>query len=213
VPPTDFCGGWLCFVVALIFIGIVTAIIGDMANLLGCALDLKGEICAITFVALGTSLPDTFASRAAALTDQDADNSVGNVTGSNSVNVFLGLGLPWMMGAIYWEAGGDEAEWRERGMEKGWGDPDDEKYLKHVMENWNKAFVVPASQGSFGISVAIFSTCALMAIGALMARRRYIGGELGGPKKSALATSAFLVFLWIIYIGASVGTSWPITPY
>lgn len=30
-----------------------------------------------------------------------ADNSVGNVTGSNSVNVFLGLGLPWTMAAIY----------------------------------------------------------------------------------------------------------------
>jgi solute carrier family 8 (sodium/calcium exchanger) len=26
---------------------------------------------------------------------------VGNVTGSNSVNVFLGLGLPWSMAAIY----------------------------------------------------------------------------------------------------------------
>lgn len=30
-----------------------------------------------------------------------ADNSVGNVTGSNSVNVFLGLGLPWTLAAIY----------------------------------------------------------------------------------------------------------------
>jgi len=30
-----------------------------------------------------------------------ADNSVGNVTGSNSVNVFLGLGLPWSVAAVY----------------------------------------------------------------------------------------------------------------
>lgn len=30
-----------------------------------------------------------------------ADAAVGNVTGSNSVNVFLGLGLPWVIGAIY----------------------------------------------------------------------------------------------------------------
>lgn len=33
--------------------------------------------------------------------EKTADNSVGNVTGSNSVNVFLGLGLPWTMASIY----------------------------------------------------------------------------------------------------------------
>uniref|UniRef100_A0A0D3J593 Sodium/calcium exchanger membrane region domain-containing protein n=2 Tax=Emiliania huxleyi TaxID=2903 RepID=A0A0D3J593_EMIH1 len=31
---------------------------------------------------------------------------VGNVTGSNAVNVFLGLGLPWMIGALYWSRKG-----------------------------------------------------------------------------------------------------------
>ena len=33
---------------------------------------------------------DTFASKVAAVGDQYADSSVGNVTGSNAVNVFLG---------------------------------------------------------------------------------------------------------------------------
>jgi len=56
---------------------------------------------AITFVALGTSLPDTFASKTAAANEKNADNAIGNVTGSNSVNVFLGLGLPWVIAAIY----------------------------------------------------------------------------------------------------------------
>ena len=50
--------------------------------------------------ALGTSLPDTFASRAAALADDNADAAIGNVTGSNAVNVFLGIGIAWLMGAI-----------------------------------------------------------------------------------------------------------------
>ena len=36
--------------------------------------------------------------------EKHADNAIGNVTGSNSVNVFLGLGLPWLIAAIYWEA-------------------------------------------------------------------------------------------------------------
>ena len=52
-------------------------------------------------MALGTSLPDTFASKAAAANEKNADNAIGNVTGSNSVNVFLGLGLPWVIAAFY----------------------------------------------------------------------------------------------------------------
>lgn len=108
IPPTTFLGGWLCFFVSLIFIGFLTAIIGDIASLFGCAVGLKASITAITVVALGTSLPDTFASVAAAQGDETADNSIGNVTGSNSVNVFLGLGLPWTMAAAYHAANGSE---------------------------------------------------------------------------------------------------------
>ena len=46
--------------------------------------------------------PDTFASKAAAIQDVYADASIGNVTGSNAVNVFLGIGLAWSVAAIYW---------------------------------------------------------------------------------------------------------------
>lgn len=44
---------------------------------------------------------DTFASKVAAIQDKYADASVGNVTGSNAVNVFLGIGIAWTMAAIY----------------------------------------------------------------------------------------------------------------
>merc|ERR1719408_952660 len=111
VPPTDFAEGWVCFCVALLMIGLVTAFIGDMAGLLGCTIGIPDSITAITFVALGSSLPDTFASRTAAKQDPYADASIGNVTGSNSVNVFLGLGLPWMIAAIYWNATGVTSVW------------------------------------------------------------------------------------------------------
>merc|ERR1712226_1275604 len=87
--------------------GVVTMFIGDLAGLLGCTLGILDSITAITFVALGTSLPDTFASKTAAEQDPYADASIGNITGSNSVNVFLGLGLPWTMAAIYWTARGE----------------------------------------------------------------------------------------------------------
>merc|ERR1712224_1013581 len=91
--------------------GVVTMIIGDMAALLGCCMGVPDAITAITFVALGTSLPDTFASKTAATQDPYADASIGNVTGSNSVNVFLGLGLPWLMGACFWSMSGQTKEW------------------------------------------------------------------------------------------------------
>lgn len=101
VPPCGWAGGWIAFFVILGMIGIMTALIGDLATIFGCLIGLKKEVTAITFVALGTSLPDLFASRAAAMNEKYADASVGNVTGSNGVNVFLGLGIPWLIAAIY----------------------------------------------------------------------------------------------------------------
>ena len=63
----------------------------------------QDTVTAISFVALGTSVPDTFASKIAAIQDEHADNSIGNVTGSNAVNVFLGVGIAWSIAAIYHE--------------------------------------------------------------------------------------------------------------
>uniref|UniRef100_A0A914QE82 Calx-beta domain-containing protein n=1 Tax=Panagrolaimus davidi TaxID=227884 RepID=A0A914QE82_9BILA len=101
IPPTDYFSGWLSFCVSIFAIGVVTAVIGDVASHLGCTIGLKDSITAITLVALGTSLPDTFASKTAALQDKTADASIGNVTGSNAVNVFLGIGIGWAIAAIY----------------------------------------------------------------------------------------------------------------
>nr|XP_033480492.1 sodium/calcium exchanger 1a isoform X1 [Epinephelus lanceolatus] len=101
VPPTDYWNGWACFCVSISVIGILTAIIGDLASHFGCTVGLKDSVTAVVFVALGTSVPDTFASKVAAIQDQYADASIGNVTGSNAVNVFLGIGVAWSIAAIY----------------------------------------------------------------------------------------------------------------
>eukprot|EP01006_Ploeotia_vitrea_P032248 TRINITY_DN64515_c0_g1_i1.p1 TRINITY_DN64515_c0_g1~~TRINITY_DN64515_c0_g1_i1.p1 ORF type:complete len:901 (+),score=81.85 TRINITY_DN64515_c0_g1_i1:41-2743(+) len=106
VPPTSYAGGWAAFFVSLIFIGIITAVVAEFASMFGCLVGLKDGVTAITFVALGTSLPDTFASKQAAEDEDHADAAIGNVTGSNSVNVFLGLGLPWVIGSIWAKAKG-----------------------------------------------------------------------------------------------------------
>ncbi|XP_036359787.1 sodium/calcium exchanger 1-like isoform X3 [Octopus sinensis] len=106
VPPTEYWGGWACFTVSICLIGVLTAFIGDFASHFGCTIGLKDAVTAVSFVALGTSVPDTFASKVAAVNDKYADSSIGNVTGSNAVNVFLGIGIAWSIAAIYHAANG-----------------------------------------------------------------------------------------------------------
>mmetsp|Transcript_26599 Transcript_26599/g.61110 ORF Transcript_26599/g.61110 Transcript_26599/m.61110 type:complete len:887 (+) Transcript_26599:194-2854(+) len=207
IPPVDYCGGWLCFVISLIFIALVTAVVSDMASLLGCTLQIEPEITAITFVALGTSLPDTFASKAAAVMDPYADASIGNVTGSNSVNVFLGLGLPWTMAAIYWAVSGQTVEWSNK-FGPGGVYEDVRSNVENVVgsiipgsSGGDAAFVVPS--GSLWFNLMVFSANAACAIGLLGFRRYKCGGELGGTKWGKRFSSGFLFFQWVIYISAS----------
>eukprot|EP00929_Paragymnodinium_shiwhaense_P007461 TRINITY_DN111382_c0_g1_i1.p1 TRINITY_DN111382_c0_g1~~TRINITY_DN111382_c0_g1_i1.p1 ORF type:complete len:1084 (-),score=203.90 TRINITY_DN111382_c0_g1_i1:164-3415(-) len=196
VPPPSFIGGWLCFWCALAMIGLVTAIVGDMASLLGCCMGIPDDITAITLVALGTSLPDTFASKVAAQQDETADNSVGNVTGSNSVNVFLGLGLPWSIGSLYWAFAGRSDEWDQHFYR---GDTYDKLFSKRYPEG---GFMVPA--GSLVFSVIVFCGVAFVCIVLLLIRRRVYGGELGGPAGAQRRDSIIAFLLWIAYIVMSV---------
>jgi solute carrier family 8 (sodium/calcium exchanger) len=227
VPPVDYCGGWACFTGALIMIGGVTALVSDMANLVGCCFDVLPETAAITFVALGTSLPDTFASKAAAQMDPYADASIGNVTGSNSVNVFLGVGLAWTVAAFYWQTNDDATstamvEWQKRLAHQcqlnfdrpgySWYDPTKPAGTplkdKDLFENVKKVtmdgdtfkngiFVTPG--GSIYLNLAVFVVNAFCALQHLFARRKKFGGELGGPKKG---------FFGQYFSGAFLGFQW-----
>ena len=55
--------------------------LSQLGKLLGCVAGLRNSVSGITIIAIGTSLPDTFASRSAALHDIGADASIGNITG------------------------------------------------------------------------------------------------------------------------------------
>lgn len=155
-------------------IGALTAVIGDVASHFGCVVNLNDEVTAVTLVAMGTSVPDTFASKVAACGDPYADASVGNVTGSNAVNVFLGIGIAWTMAAIYWACVGKT--------------PEEQQFKVKV--------------GNLAFSVTIFSIFALFAIFVLMMRRRAssIQAELGGPRPWKIMSSLIFVALWVVYI-------------
>jgi len=202
VPPPDYCGGWACFCGALVMIAVVTAIVGDMANLVGCCFDILPETAAITFVALGTSLPDTFASKTAAEMDPYADASIGNVTGSNSINVFMGIGLAWVLAAFKWELGEADAGYAKM---LSFLTDDQRANAAAVAKDGHAVFVTPA--GTIWFNLMVFSVNAFFALQHLLQRRRKFGGELGGPKHGFMGqyfSGAFLVGQWFIYVTASI---------
>jgi len=198
VPPTSWYGGWVTFFVALGFIGVLTAFVADIAGIFGCLLSLPDAITAITFVALGTSLPDTFASKSAATADETADNAIGNVTGSNSVNVFLGLGLPWLIAC---------------GANSGYQPPPvpgseviDGVMQKVTIDGIEIVFdegAFPVLAGTMGSSVVLFCICAIACIGTFYIRRWTGCGELGGPAGPRKITGFFFICLWMVYIVVS----------
>jgi len=195
VPPPGLFGGWPCFFAALFAIGFQVILISDFATQMGCQMYIKDSVTAITFVALGTSLPDTFASMQAAVQDKYADNSIGNVTGSNSVNVLLGLGLPWLIGAIYWAAAGATPDWHTRFHYSTGKTP----LPKSVYDQYKTTGAFVVLSGDLGLSVIVFTICAIITISMILVRRKY-GQELGGNKTGAYGCAVFLVFLWMIYI-------------
>ncbi|KAK1117223.1 Sodium/calcium exchanger 1 [Melipona bicolor] len=167
-------------------IGVVTAVIGDVASYFGCTLGIKDSVTAVAFVALGTSIPDTFASKVAACQDKYADASVGNVTGSNAVNVFLGIGIAWSIAAIYHALHGNKFK-----VEPG----------KELLTNEKTNDLC----NSLAFCVTLFCTEACLVILVLLLRRtKSIGGELGGPFLPKLATSLVLFFLWVFYLIMSI---------
>ncbi|XP_076058924.1 sodium/calcium exchanger 2-like isoform X3 [Oratosquilla oratoria] len=170
VPPSGILGGWLCFFVSLACIGVLTAIIGDLAAIFGCLVNLKDAVTAITFVALGTSLPDTFASKTAAIQEKYADNAVGNVTGSNAVNVFLGLGLPWFIASIYHYAKG----------------------RPFAVPSGNLSFSVSLFTGLCVVCIIILFIRRNLQI--------FGKAELGGPVGPKYASGALMISLWFIYV-------------
>lgn len=196
VPPASAGGGWPAFASALFAIGCLTFVVKELAQLLGCAVGFQDEITAVTLVALGTSLPDTFTSWTAAEQHETADDAIGNVTGSNCVNVFMGLGLTWTMGAIYWQLEGASDKWKAQ------------RHGGQTFESlWGSTFpkggfMYPS--GSLSFSVTVFSGLAVVCFALLAFRRRTYGGELGGSRLAQRRDSLFLFTLWIFFLVAYI---------
>lgn len=182
-PPCTWFGGWLTFCVALGMIGLLTVIVGDLATIFGCLIGLKAEVTAITFVALGTSLPDLFASKCAAISEKHADAAVGNVTGSNSVNVFLGLGTPWLIACIYHTVKG----------------------TKFIVEAGTLSISV--------ITYSICAIVCIVLLVVRRKSKFMGRAELGGPSGPKYFSGSFLIFLWLLYVLISSLVSYKIITF
>ena len=77
IPPVEWRGGYPALGVALGILGMLMAIVKEVAHMFGCALGLSDLMTGMSIVALGTSLPDTFASQYAAIHDDSAVSSSG----------------------------------------------------------------------------------------------------------------------------------------
>eukprot|EP00927_Polykrikos_kofoidii_P005262 TRINITY_DN12095_c0_g7_i1.p1 TRINITY_DN12095_c0_g7~~TRINITY_DN12095_c0_g7_i1.p1 ORF type:complete len:1028 (+),score=179.75 TRINITY_DN12095_c0_g7_i1:91-3174(+) len=185
VPPTSYCNGWPCFWCALGVIALVTGVIGDVAELFGCVLEIPDAVTAITFVALGTSMPDLFASKTAATQDPTADASICNVTGSNSVNVFLGLGIPWTIGSLFWAFKESDPKW--------------EAEYGALAATLNYKPVLVVRSANLGFSVLAFTCFSVGIIVILILRREFIGAELGGPRILKWMAAITFVLDWVCY--------------
>eukprot|EP00913_Durusdinium_trenchii_P002818 g2609.t1 len=171
VPPKIFLGGWACFMVSLGYIAFLTAVIGDMAEIFGCVLEIPDLVTGISF-------------------DPTADAAIINVTGSNSVNVFLGLGLPWTVAAVIWAVRGQTEQWLAVYSDIGQRD-----YMRD-----RGALVIRGAEELF-FSVIVFAAMAALALIVVLVRRKYVGGELGGPFWSKVLGGGSLLVFWFSYIG------------
>ena len=62
----------------------------------GCILGISDTVMGLTFLAMGTSIPDALGSLAVAAKGE-GDMAVSNAVGSNVFDICMGLGLPWFI--------------------------------------------------------------------------------------------------------------------
>ncbi|KAG0475774.1 hypothetical protein HPP92_015460 [Vanilla planifolia] len=101
VPPYQVANGWIAFICSLIFISGVAYVVTKLTDLISCVTDINPYVIAFTALAAGTSWPDLVASKIAAERQITADSAIANITCSNSVNIYIGIGIPWLISTSY----------------------------------------------------------------------------------------------------------------
>ena len=110
-------------------------------------------------------------------------------------NRIIGLGLPWFLGAVYWAGVGATDEWKAL-----FGPGGVRQLPPDVWNEWKDSGAFVVESGDLGLSVIVFTLCAVATISLILVRRKMGRQELGGNKMGAIGSASFLVMLWFIYI-------------
>ena len=84
------------FLASIGWIGIISHFMVEWCARIGCLLKIPAIVMGTTVLAAGTSIPDALSSISVAK-DGFADMAVANAVGSNVFDIWLGLGLPWLL--------------------------------------------------------------------------------------------------------------------
>jgi K+-dependent Na+/Ca+ exchanger-like protein len=99
--PLEWGQRWymMTFIVSLIWITILSYFMVVLMEKIGCAWGISSFIMGITFLAMGTSVPDALGSIAVAK-EGEGDMAVSNAIGSNVFDICMGLGFPWFLATL-----------------------------------------------------------------------------------------------------------------
>ncbi|KAJ0183863.1 hypothetical protein K1T71_000286 [Dendrolimus kikuchii] len=91
----------LTFIICIIWIGGVSYLVAWIITILGDSLNLPDSITGLTILAAGTSLPEAVSS---VLVTKQGHGTMGisNSIGSNTFDILLCLGLPWLVKSIFY---------------------------------------------------------------------------------------------------------------
>jgi K+-dependent Na+/Ca+ exchanger-like protein len=89
----------ITFFMSIVWIGGLCLGMVQAVTWFGCILNIDPVIMGITFLAVGTSIPDAIGSMVVARAGE-ADMAIANAVGSNVFDILLGLGFPWFLRGI-----------------------------------------------------------------------------------------------------------------
>lgn len=87
---------WATFFISLIHITWLSFFMVEFMLKIGCLWGIPDVVMGLTFLAMGTSIPDALGSVSVAQ-DGEGDMAVSNAVGSNVFDICVGLGLPWFI--------------------------------------------------------------------------------------------------------------------
>lgn len=87
---------WITFFISLLHISWLSFFMVEFMLKIGCLWGIDDVVMGLTFLAMGTSIPDALGSISVAA-DGEGDMAVSNAVGSNVFDICIGLGLPWFI--------------------------------------------------------------------------------------------------------------------